>query len=82
MIDMDDTVSVIIQQWGIPGAVIAAIATYFGRKEQTLNAQIREADSAIERRFTEILKIQERSVEVMTTLTAKVDQLLAAQKLG
>ena len=79
---MDDAVSVIIQQWGIPGAVIAAIATYFARKEQTLNAQIREADSAIERRFTEILKIQERSVEVMTTLTTKVDHLLAAQKLG
>ena len=79
---MDDAVSVIIQQWGIPGAVIAAIATYFNKKEQTLNAQIREADSALERRFTEILKIQERSVEVMTTLTTKVDQLLAAQKLG
>ena len=78
---MDEAVNVIIQQWGIPGAVIAAIVTYFGRKEQTLNAQIREADSALERRFTEILKIQERSIEVMATLTAKVDQLLAAQKL-
>ena len=79
---MDEAVNVIIQQWGIPGAVIAAIATYFRRKEQTLNAQIREADSALERRFTEILKIQERSIEVMATLTAKVDQLLAAQKQG
>lgn len=78
---MDEAVNVIIQQWGIPGAVIAAIATYFWRKEQTLNAQIREADSALERRFTEILKIQERSIAVMATLTAKVDQLLA-QKLG
>lgn len=79
---MNEAVSVIIQQWGIPGAVIAAMAIYCDRKEQTLNAQIREADSALERRFIEILKIQEQSVEVMATLTAKVDQLLAAQKLG
>ena len=78
---MDETISVIVQQWGIPGAVIVAIATYFGRKERTLNAQIKEADFALERRFVEILKIQERSIEVMATLTAKVDQLLAvAQK--
>ena len=79
---MDEDVNVIIQQWGVPGAVIAAIATYFGRKEKTLNAQIRETDSALERQFKEILKIQERSIEVMAMLTAKVDQLLASQKLG
>ena len=77
---MDESTSIIIQQWGVPGAVIVAIATYFGRKEQTLNAQIREADSALERRFAEILKIQERSIEVMATLSTKVDHLLARKE--
>lgn len=79
---MDESTSIFIQQWGIPGAIIAAIAAYFGKKEQTLNTQISAADMALERRFTELLKIQERTIEVMATLTAKVDHLLAAQKQG
>ena len=67
---------------GSGSAAIEVALTRCGVPYAVTRASSWEADSAIERRFTEILKIQERSVEVMTTLTAKVDQLLAAQKLG